>query len=220
MIQITYWGHACIQLSDGETTLIFDPFLTGNPMAATTPAKISCQYILVSHGHADHFGDTKALATVDGALVIGIPEICALAGDADTHGMNLGGSYTFPFGKVKMVQAFHSGGAPGACAAGFIVEFGGKTFYFAGDTALFGDMALFAKHNIDYAFLPIGDNFTMGVDDATEAAKLICAKHIIPIHYNTWPPIAADPTVFKSQVEAATSTQVHIVKPGESIDAK
>lgn len=216
MIEITYWGHACVQLSDGETTLIFDPFITGNPSAPIKPNQIDCQYILVSHGHSDHFGDTKALAKVNGATVIGIPEICAMADFDETHGMNLGGSYTFPFGKVTMVQAFHSGGAPGACAAGFIVEFGGKTFYFAGDTALFSDMALFAKRDLDYAFLPIGDNFTMGIDDATEAAKLLKAKNIVPIHYNTWPLIAADPTVFKAQVEGATDTAVHIMKPGES----
>lgn len=219
MIEITYWGHACIQLSDGETTLIFDPFISHNPMATIKPNQVKCDYILVSHGHFDHFGDTKALAKVNGATVIGIPEICAMADFDETHGMNLGGSYKFPFGKVKMVQAFHSGGAPGACAAGFIVEFGGKTFYFAGDTALFGDMALFAKYNIDYAFLPIGDNFTMGIDDATEAAKLIKAKNIVPIHYNTWPPIAADPTAFKTQVEKETASVVHIVKPNESIKA-
>lgn len=218
MVTFNYIGHAAFTLDDGKTTLLFDPFITGNPAATVGADKIHADYILVSHGHGDHLGDAGAIALRAGATVIGVPEIIDACGaGVKGHGMNIGGSYQFPFGKVYMTQAIHSAGVAGAIAGGFVVEFGGKTIYFAGDTAVFSDMAIIGqKFQLDYAILPIGDNFTMGVDDAGFAAALLLAKNVIPVHYNTWPVIAADPQKFKKMVEEKTKTKVHVVAPGES----
>ncbi len=140
-------------------------------------------------------------------------------GQLKSHGMNLGGSVNLPFGKVRMTLALHSSGVAGGIAVGFVIMIGGKTVYFAGDTALFSDMKLIGrKDHIDYALLPVGDNYTMGLEDAALAAQYLNAANIIPIHYNTWPVIEQDVTRYKQLTEETTRATVHIVNPGETIE--
>ncbi|HWR08668.1 metal-dependent hydrolase [Sporomusa sp.] len=220
MTTLTFHGHACFSLTNGTTTLLFDPFFTGNPITTTKAEEVTCNYILVSHGHGDHLGDTVQIAKRTGATVIATAELAALVGQQDCANisMHLGGKRTFDFGYVRVTPAFHGSGVPGGHAAGFIVSFFGKTVYFAGDTALFGDMALLGRlEKIDYALLPIGDNYTMGPADAFEAVKLLNPRAVIPMHYNTWPLIAQSPEAFKAKVEEL-HIPVHIVAPGESIN--
>lgn len=221
MLTLTFYGHACFSLTHQHTTLLFDPFFTDNPI---NPAKAdditACSYILVSHGHGDHLGDTVAIAQRTGATVIATAEIAGLVGKQECANisMHLGGKRSFDFGYVRITPAFHGAGVPGGHAAGFIVNFFGKTIYFAGDTALFGDMALLGRlEKIDYALLPIGDNFTMGPDDAVEAVKMLTPKAVIPMHYNTWPVIAQSPEPFKQKVESL-HIPVHIMSPGQSLE--
>jgi L-ascorbate metabolism protein UlaG (beta-lactamase superfamily) len=217
---LTFHGHACFSLINATTTLLFDPFFTGNPITTTKAEEVTCNYILVSHGHGDHLGDTVQIAKRTGATVIATAELAALVGQQDCANisMHLGGKRTFDFGYVRVTPAFHGSGVPGGHAAGFIVSFFGKTVYFAGDTALFGDMALLGRlEKIDYALLPIGDNYTMGPADAFEAVKLLNPRAVIPMHYNTWPLIAQSPEAFKAKVEEL-HIPVHIVAPGESIN--
>jgi len=219
MLLFTYYGHSAFALNDGHSKLLFDPFFTGNPSAATAAEVITCNYILVSHGHADHLGDAAEIAARTGATVIGTPEILEACHAAHGHGMNIGGRAKFAFGSVYMAPALHSSGTPGLLACGFLVEIGGKNIYYAGDTALFSDMKLLAERcQIDCAVLPIGDNYTMGIEDAAKAAELLQPEHIIPVHYNTWPVIEADPEKFKTITEENTSARVHILQPGEALD--
>lgn len=221
MSKLRFLGHACFELSNDKTTIVFDPFLTDNPFQIAKPADLRSDYIMVSHGHFDHLGDAFSLAAHTGATIISTAEIAHLASEqgCKTHAMHLGGKHVFDFGYVRLTLAFHGAGVPGGHACGFIVNFYGTTVYFAGDTALFGDMALLGRlENIDWALLPIGDNFTMGPDDAVEAAAMLKPKHIIPMHYNTWQLISQDPHVFKAKTEQRLSTAVHILKPGECIE--
>ena len=221
MLQFKYYGHACFSLHDGKHTILFDPFLTGNPQATAAWDDIDCQYILVSHGHGDHLGDAAAIARRTGATIITTPEVGALCEGATIHGMNLGGSHIFPFAKVRMTLALHSAGVAGGQACGFVLHFEDQTVYFAGDTALFSDMELIGrKDRIDYAILPIGDNYTMGMEDAAMAAKLLNARHVIPIHYNTWPVIAQDVELYKELTEKMSRASVHIVRPGDGLELK
>ncbi|BCA85032.1 UPF0173 metal-dependent hydrolase [Enterococcus saigonensis] len=207
-MEITYHGHSviAIKLEDG-TDLLFDPFITGNPKTDLVAAEVKTDYILVTHGHSDHVGDMVAIAKNCNATIIGMVELCNFAeknGVKNTHGMNIGGKFDFPFGRVKMVHAQHSSGYEVERqmvylgeAAGFILQAEGKTIYHAGDTSNFGDMALFGEaFSIDVAFLPIGDNFTMGPTEAASAAKRLQAKQVVPIHYNTFPLIEQDPNAF------------------------
>ncbi|WP_371361508.1 hypothetical protein SRRS_28960 [Sporomusa rhizae] len=220
MATLTFYGHACFTLRNENTTLLFDPFFTDNPVNPATADKIDCSYILVSHGHFDHLGDTIVIAKRTGATVIATAEIASLVGEhnCETAKMHLGGKQKFDFGYVRVTPAFHGAGVPGGHAAGFIVNFFGKTVYFAGDTALFGDMALLGRlEKIDYALLPIGDNFTMGPDDAVEAVKMLQPKAVVPMHYNTWPVIAQSPEAFKEKVESI-NIPVHIMIPGQTIE--
>ena len=220
MVKLTYYGHSCLLLDDGTHRVLTDPFLTGNPAAPITAEDVKTDYILVSHAHGDHIGDAPEIALRTGAAVVGIPEVLALFdGRVKTHPMNLGGSLTLPFGKVRMTLALHSSGVAGGVACGYVIYIGGKVLYFAGDTALFSDMQLIGKKDaIDYAFLPIGDNYTMGLEDAALAAQWLGAKHVVPIHYDTWPIIAQDVAHYKEVTEAMTRAEVHIVKPGASLD--
>ncbi|HUH33380.1 MAG TPA: metal-dependent hydrolase [Daejeonella sp.] len=191
------YGHSCIELQLSQTKLLFDPFIRHNKLAAGIDIQqIKPQYILISHGHEDHIADLFEIQKNSNATVICIADIAYWLNGKDiskVHGMNIGGAHNFNFGRVKMVSAIHSSSLPdgsyGGNPAGYIVYADGKTIYFAGDTALTYDMKLLADENIDWAFLPIGDNFTMGVDDAIKAAGFINCKNIIGIHYNTFPPI-------------------------------
>lgn len=220
-MKYTFLGHACFRIDTGKERLLFDPFLTGNSQAAVKADKVRCDYILLSHAHGDHFGDANEIALRTGALVVAIPEVISLFSDSVSNfqPMNLGGQFKADFGTVKMVQAWHSCGAAGGIPCGFIIKFNeGPTIYYSGDTALFGDMKLFGElFDIDYAIMPIGDNYTMGPDDALLAAKFLKAKHVIPLHYNTWPVIAQNAEDFKKSA-GEKGIDVMIVKPGETIE--
>jgi L-ascorbate metabolism protein UlaG (beta-lactamase superfamily) len=224
--RVRWLGHACVQVeTDGQTVLI-DPFLTGNPAASTTADQVAANFILVSHGHSDHVGDAVAIARRTGATAISNFEIAKWLegqGVANVHAQHLGGGHAFPFGRVKLTQAFHGSmlpdGSYGGNPCGFLLYLrDGKKIYHAGDTGLFGDMRLIGEEGIDLAILPIGDNFTMGPDDALRAVKLLQAKKVLPIHYNTWELIAQDPAAWASRVRKETQTQPVALKPGEAMD--
>lgn len=221
MKTLKYLGHSCFLLSDGRTSIIFDPFLTDNPNAAAAAADIDCQYVLPSHAHNDHLGDTVKIAKRTGATVVSTAEMSGLCGGqgCKTHAMHLGGKRAFDFGYVRLTLAFHGAGVPGGHACGFVVNFGGTTVYHAGDTSLFGDMALLGRlEKIDYALLPIGDNFTMGPTDAVEAVAMLKPRFVVPMHYNTWPVIAQNPEDFKRDVEERLGIPVLVLKPGATQD--
>ncbi len=223
-IVLTWLGHAALQLDVEGTSLLIDPFLTGNPAAATTADEVSPDYILISHGHSDHVGDTVAIAKRTGAEVISNFEIVnwlTAQGVEKTHAQHLGGGHTYPFGYLKLTLALHGSALPdgsyGGNPAGFLLTTGGKKIYIAGDTGLFGDMSLIGDEGIDVATLPIGDNYTMGPDDALRAVKLLRPKHVVPVHYNTFELIAVDAMGWAGRVEAETSAKVHLLRPGESM---
>ena len=220
-MKFTFYGHACFLLDTGKEKLLFDPFLSGNDLAAIKADQVESDYILLSHAHADHFGDAPSIAERTGAKVIAIPEIIGQFPKTVTNfqPMNLGGTYETSFGSVKMVTAMHSSGVPGGIAAGFIIKFNeGITVYYSGDTALFGDMKLFGElFDIDYAVLPIGDNYTMGPEDTVKAARFLKAKTIIPVHYNTWPIIAQNPKYLKERA-AKENVSIKMINPGESVE--
>ena len=223
MIKYTYYGHASFLLDDGTSKVLTDPFLTGNPLVAIQADEAECDYILLTHAHGDHLGDAPAIAKRTGAMVLGIPEVldvCLQAeSDIKTHGMNIGGSVKLPFGKVRMTMALHSSGVAGGIACGYVIQIGGINVYFAGDTALFSDMKLIGqKDPLDYAVLPIGDNYTMGLEDAALAAQWLNTKNVIPIHYNTWPVIAQEAGRYKEVTEGMTRAAVHIVEPGGTLE--
>lgn len=223
MIKYTYYGHASFLLDDGTSKVLTDPFLTGNPLAAIQADEVECDYILLTHAHGDHLGDAPAIAKRTGAMVLGIPEVldvCLQAeSDIKTHGMNIGGSVKLPFGKVRMTMALHSSGVAGGIACGYVIQIGGINVYFAGDTALFSDMKLIGqKDPLDYAVLPIGDNYTMGLEDAALAAQWLNTKNVIPIHYNTWLVIAQEAGRYKEVTEGMTRAAVHIVEPGGTLE--
>ncbi len=223
-MEIRFLGHAAFELTDGDTTVLIDPFLTGNPKAAVTADEVSADAILLTHGHGDHLGDTAAIATRTGAEVVAIVEIAnelSAAGLEKVHDPNLGGTVTFDWGSVKLVPAWHTSTTPKGAVntpAGLVVKFGGKTIYHLGDTALFSDLQLIAKRedHIDVALMCIGGHYTMDRHDAVEAAKLIGAREVIPCHYDTFPPIETDAQAFKGDVETDTSSQVVVLAPGET----
>lgn len=215
-----YINHACFMIEKNNSAIIFDPFLDGNPEGLQAN-DIKVDYIFISHGHFDHLGSAFEIAKNCDATIISTAEICGLAEAAGckAHAMHLGGTFMFPFGKVRVAMAFHGSGVPGGHACGFVVDFYGTKVYFAGDTALYSDMQLLPQLDaFDYAVLPIGGNFTMDPKDAAIAAKFLQAKYVIPVHYNTWPPITQDVDAYKADVEATTSSKVLIVKPSETIE--
>jgi L-ascorbate metabolism protein UlaG (beta-lactamase superfamily) len=222
-VEIRYLGHAAFELTHEGTTLLIDPFLTGNPKAAASADELEATAILVSHGHGDHVGDAVAIAKRTGAPVVAIVELARELGQEgiDVFGPNLGGTVKFDWGWVKLVPAWHtSTTSKGTVStpAGLLVDFGGKTIYHLGDTCLFSDLALVGKRGnpIDVALMCIGGHYTMDRWDAVEAANLIGARRVIPCHYNTFPPIETDAQAFKADVEATTSSEVVVLAPGES----
>lgn len=209
MLKLTYHGHSCFELEAGGHRVIVDPFIAGNSHAKIKASDIKVEGVLVSHGHGDHVGDAVEIAKRNRCLVISNFEIANWFGGqgVEAHPMHIGGSHTFPFGRVKLTPAVHGSALPdgtnGGLAAGFLIWMGGKCVYYAGDTGIHSDMALYGRLNpIDLALLPIGDNFTMGVDDAVEAALLCQAKEAMPIHFDTFPVIAADPKEFVRKLES------------------
>ncbi len=220
MPDLTFWGHACFLLSEkGKENLVFDPFITENQLAPVRLDEVKADYILVSHGHWDHLGDAYDIARRQGSKIISSSEIAKkAAGDGlNAHAQHLGGRSFHPFGSVKLTLAFHGAGIEGGHACGFVVDYYGKNVYFAGDTGLFSDMKLIGELDpLDVALLPIGDNFTMGIEDAVIAASFLKAKTVIPYHYNTWPLIEQDPEEFKQKVEQKTDSECVILPPGGS----
>ena len=221
--KLIWYGHAALGLETSGYHVLVDPFLTDNPAASITADKAPADFILVSHGHGDHVGDTVSIARRTGATVISNNEIAVWLGKqgVETHGQHLGGGFHYPFGYLKLTQALHGSALPdgsnGGNPAGFLLTTNDRQkIYMACDTGLFGDMRLIGEEGIDLAVLPIGDNFTMGPDDALRAVKLLQPKHVIPIHYSTWDLIVQDPNAWAKQVEAETSAEVHVLKPGES----
>jgi L-ascorbate metabolism protein UlaG (beta-lactamase superfamily) len=224
--RVRWLGHACLLLeSDGQRVLI-DPFLTGNPAAAARADEVPADFILVSHGHGDHVGDTVAIAKRTGATVIANYEISGWLqkqGLEKVHGQQHGGGHAFAFGRVKLTLAFHGSALPdgsyGGNPCGFLITLqDGTKVYDAADTGLFGDMRLIGEEGIDLAILPIGDNYTMGPDDALRAVKLLQPKKVLPIHYNTWDLIAQDAAAWAQRVRRETGAQAVVLKPGEWLD--
>ncbi len=223
--KFTWYGHATLGLETEGIKLLVDPFFSGNPAAGVGADQIQADFILVSHGHNDHIGDTISIAKRTGATVVSNFEIANWVGEqgVETHPQHIGGGHSYPFGYLKLTQAMHGSclpdGSYGGNPAGFLLTTNeGIKIYMACDTGLFGDMRLIGEEGLDLALLPIGDNFTMGPADALRAVKLLQPRHVIPIHYDTWGLIAQDPLAWKKQVEAETSAQVHVLKPGESIN--
>lgn len=227
MIKVEFLGHSCFLISSHDTAVIIDPFLEGNPQAPVKPESIKVDAVILTHGHGDHIGDSISIARANDAFIIAPFELatyCEKKG-INVHPMHIGGAYTFPFGRVKLTPAWHGSavmegdnviytGNP----CGVLLTMEGKTIYHSGDTGLFLDMKLIGDRNdIELALIPIGDNFTMGIDDALYAVELLKPKKVVPMHYNTFPVIEADPKVFADGVNKM-GVDCTVLKPGESLN--
>jgi L-ascorbate metabolism protein UlaG (beta-lactamase superfamily) len=234
-MEIKFHGHSCFELSEGETTVLVDPFLKpNNPAAVASAEEVEPTHIAISHGHADHMADAVPVAKRTGAHCVAVVEIAKWL---EGHGVenvsdpNLGGTVEFDWGWVKLVPAWHTSTIAGSAetpfspttgtvigtAAGLLISIGGTTVYHAGDTCLFSDMKLIAQRNrIDVAMLPVGGHYTMDRSDGVVAAEFVGASTVIPMHYDTFPAIEIDSGAFKAEVESKTSSRVVLLKPGET----
>ncbi|GMQ77743.1 MAG: metal-dependent hydrolase [Anaerolineae bacterium] len=218
-ISLTWHGHATLSINSSGTKILVDPFFTDNPVAKTKASDVGADYILISHGHGDHTADALDIATRTGAMIISNFEICNWynsQGYENVHAQHIGGGYLHPFGHVKLTVAFHGSGLPdgsyGGMPAGFLLTIENKKIYIAADTALFSDMNLIGQGGLDLAVLPIGDNFTMGPDDALQAVKFLDPQVVIPYHYNTWEPIAQDQHAWAERVRSECACRVVILE--------
>jgi L-ascorbate metabolism protein UlaG (beta-lactamase superfamily) len=234
-MEIKFHGQSCFELSDGDTRVLVDPFLKpNNPVAVTTGEEVDPTHIALSHGHADHIADAVPVAKRTGAHCVAIVELAKWLegqGVVEASDPNFGGTVEFDWGYIRLVPAWHTNTVPGSeespfsaehgiaigPAAGLVIELGGTTVYHAGDTCLFSDMKLIAQRSdVDVALLPIGGHYTMDRSDAAIAAEFVGAGTVIPMHYNTFPAIEADPQAFKAEVEDRTSSTVVVLEPGQS----
>jgi L-ascorbate metabolism protein UlaG (beta-lactamase superfamily) len=229
-VDIHFLGHACFELTDGDTRVLIDPFLTGNPKAAVEASEVEPTHIFLTHGHADHWGDVVDIAKRTGAQCVAIVE---LADELGGHGIenvadpNLGGTVEFEGGWVRLVPAWHTSTTPGGTVntpAGLVINLGGRTIYHLGDTALFSDLRLVGERDeLDAALVCIGGHYTMDRHDAVQACELIGARTVVPCHYGTFPPIETDDQAFKADVERRTAGEgrrqatVEILDPGSSL---
>jgi L-ascorbate metabolism protein UlaG (beta-lactamase superfamily) len=220
--QVTWLGHGALQIVTGGKRVLIDPFLTGQPTAPCKADSLMADFILLSHGHGDHLGDTVSIAQRCGATVITNYELSEYLSKqkVKAHGQQHGGGFQHPFGRVKLTIAHHGSALPdgsyGGNPCGFLLYLADCKIYAACDTGLFLDMQLIGDEGIDLAVLPIGDNFTMGPDDALRAVQLIRPKKVIPVHYNTWGVIAQDAAAWAERVQSQTKTTPVVLKPGES----
>jgi L-ascorbate metabolism protein UlaG (beta-lactamase superfamily) len=223
-MKVTYYGHACFAAQVANKTLLFDPFITGNELAKAIDVQtVPADYILISHGHADHMADAAAIAKRTGATIVSNYEVTVWfnqQGLPKTHPLNHGGGWRFDFGRVKFVNAVHSSSLPdgtyGGNPGGFVIESAEGNFYYSGDTALTMDMKLIGESTrLTFAALCIGDNFTMGIDDAIKAAEFVRCHEILGLHYNTFPPIRIDPPAAIEKFKAAHQ-RLHLLLPGET----
>ncbi|HUG09933.1 MAG TPA: metal-dependent hydrolase [Opitutaceae bacterium] len=225
-MRIIYLGHSCFLVETGSHKLLIDPFISGNELATVSADSIECDFILLSHGHDDHTLDALPIAKRCGATIIAAFELAEYLGaqGAKVHDMNPGGAHEFPFGRLKLTHAIHSSSTGGGLKpvylgqpCGLLLKADGKTIYHAGDTALFSDMQLIGRGGIDLAMLPIGDNYTMGIDDAVEALGFLKPALAVPMHYNTFPPIQVDPARFESAA-ATAGFHARVMAIGETIE--
>jgi len=221
---LRWLGHNTWLVETGGKKLIVDPFLNDSPTAPIKADEVQADFVLVSHGHFDHVADAASIAKRNKATVVSSFEICEWLGNQgveSTQPMNLGGAIELPFGRVKLTLAHHSSvlpdGTSGGNPGGFLLTLADGKIYFACDTALFGDMKRIGSAGIDLAVLPIGDRFTMGIDDSIEAVKLIEPKRVAPCHYNTWPPIAQDAGAWAARVKKETKAEPIVLEPGGTI---
>jgi len=225
--RVRWLGHSALLIESHGQNILIDPFLTGNPKAAISAAEVPADFILISHGHGDHVGDSVEIAERTGATVIANYEIAQwlinTKGLKKVHGMQHGGGHNFPFGRVKLTLAFHGSvlpdGSNGGNPCGFLLTFkDGETIYDAADTGLFGDMKLIGEEELDLAILPIGDNFTMGPDDAVRAVTFLDPRKVMPIHYGTFPLIEQDARAWAERVRMETSAEPVVLQPGEWVE--
>jgi L-ascorbate metabolism protein UlaG (beta-lactamase superfamily) len=223
-MDIRFLGHACFELSDGDTRVLIDPFLTGNPKAAVEAGDVDPTHIFLTHGHADHLGDTVDIAKRTSAQVVAIVELANELGESGVENVsdpNIGGTVEFDGGLwVRLTPAWHTAVSPNGTPhtpAGMVIGIGGKVVYHLGDTGLFSDLSLPGRRDsIDVALMCIGGHYTMDRHDAVRAAELVRARRIIPCHYDTFPPIETDAAAFKSEVESSTDSKVIVLEPGDT----
>jgi L-ascorbate metabolism protein UlaG (beta-lactamase superfamily) len=221
-VDVRFLGQACFEIKSGDTTVLTDPFLTGNPLAAASADEVNPDVILLTHGHADHLGDTVDIAKRTGATVVAIVELANEIGEAGVENVkdpNFGGTVQFDWGWVKLVPAWHTAVSPSGTPhmpAGLLIHIGDRLIYHLGDTCLFSDMKLIAQRGdkVDLALVPIGGHYTMDRYDAVSAVELINPQQVIPCHYNTFPPIETDAEAFKQDVQNAGFSEVIVVDPG------
>jgi len=224
MLKITFFGHSVFLLDNGKERVIIDPWISGNRLAIVKAEELKVDYIVVTHGHGDHFGDSIEISKNNNAPIVTVAELsryCTSKG-AKSHGLGIGGSREYPFGKIKLTIAHHTSSSPDGqyvgVAVGAIITMDSKNVYHCGDTGLFYDMKLIGEMTpVDLMLVPIGDNYTMGIDDAVKAVELCNPKTVVPMHYNTFPVIKADPTIFADKV-SKIGKKVIILKPGETIE--